>query len=256
MLRLKRLLEMPHEPSSPEKTQEVQRSRFGLGDRRSLDQLIQFSGIDTRNRKILPGNRCGNIDYIPFVEHPWGAEYQPKYDEVTESFQDVRDPDSVYFVKDDAEMARLWREADEGRRSGNHLQLDTALSAERAAPVDKLTAPIQEVPAIHELPPTAEFAKESTDLTDIASVQREHVQAAAPHDDQVALKGDMASSVGLTSKSNMIFINVMCLLGISCIIAARLLFLRRSQIYKVVNSYMHATSFSSDTEENSAIKNV
>lgn len=41
------------------------------------------------NRKIL-GNRCGNIDFIPFKEHPWGPDYLPKYNLTTEEFIDVR----------------------------------------------------------------------------------------------------------------------------------------------------------------------
>ena len=34
--------------------------RYGLGDRRTLDQFIAFSGIDTIHQKITD-NRCGNI---------------------------------------------------------------------------------------------------------------------------------------------------------------------------------------------------
>lgn len=49
----------------------LHQSRYGLGDRRTLDQAIAFSGIDTKRREIL-GNRCGNIKYVPFEEHPLG----------------------------------------------------------------------------------------------------------------------------------------------------------------------------------------
>ena len=49
---------------------------------RTYDQLIAFSGIDTRNHQIV-ANRCGNIDLVPFKEHPWGANYIPKFDPVT-----------------------------------------------------------------------------------------------------------------------------------------------------------------------------
>ena len=37
----------------------IQKSRYGLGDRRSLQQAITFSGIDTVNRVIL-SNRYNN----------------------------------------------------------------------------------------------------------------------------------------------------------------------------------------------------
>lgn len=36
---------------------------FGLGTVRTLDQLIQFTGIQLRNRTIF-ANRCGNIDWV------------------------------------------------------------------------------------------------------------------------------------------------------------------------------------------------
>ena len=48
----------------------VLRSKYGLGDRRTLDQAIAFSGIDTRNRS-LTANKCGYLEYVPFVPHPW-----------------------------------------------------------------------------------------------------------------------------------------------------------------------------------------
>ena len=43
---------------------------YGLGDRRSLDQYIAFSGIDCRHRlpvKTAIG-KCGSLEYIPFSE--------------------------------------------------------------------------------------------------------------------------------------------------------------------------------------------
>ena len=70
--------------------------KYGLGDRRSFEQLVEFSGIDTKNQKIL-GNRCGNLELVPFKEHPWGADYIPQFDSVTDEYMDVRDPGSIYF---------------------------------------------------------------------------------------------------------------------------------------------------------------
>lgn len=57
-------------------------------------QAITFSGIDTKRRKIL-GNRCGNLDYVPFVEHPWGPEYIPKYNLTTGSVKCIIYPCTV-----------------------------------------------------------------------------------------------------------------------------------------------------------------
>jgi hypothetical protein len=60
----------------------LRQSKYGLGDRRTLDQLIEFSGIDLRHAKpSLDGkNRCGNIRWVPFIEHSNGVNYVPKFD--------------------------------------------------------------------------------------------------------------------------------------------------------------------------------
>ena len=94
---------------------QVQQGRYGLGDRRTLDQAIAFSGVDTRHSAVL-GNRCGSIDFVPFQEHPWGPEYVPSYDPDSEAFADVRDPGSVYFSA--AQHLAAWTSADEQRRTG------------------------------------------------------------------------------------------------------------------------------------------
>lgn len=64
--------------------------------------------MDTIDRKIL-SNRCGNIQYVPFIEHPLGPEYIPKYNPVTEEFEDVRDPYSIYFDHSNPEDLRRWK---------------------------------------------------------------------------------------------------------------------------------------------------
>ena len=97
---------------TPQQTLALQQSRYGLGDRRTLDQAIAFSGIDTKNR-IMRGNNCGNLDFVPFTEHPWGADYIPRYDNETEAFLDVRDPGSIYF---DESQRATWEAADRAYR--------------------------------------------------------------------------------------------------------------------------------------------
>jgi hypothetical protein len=145
VFRLKTLFQMPGGDTDPSKILALHQSKYGLGDRRTYDQVIEFSGIDTRHRTILgnryvatvvlwrvihcaalswltarfadliprartPYFRCGNIDYVPFKEHPWGPDYIPKFDPVSEVYIDARDPDSVYFDGSD-DMKRKWREA-------------------------------------------------------------------------------------------------------------------------------------------------
>lgn len=40
-------------------------AEYGLGTKRSLDQLIAFTGMDTRSKNVL-GMRCGNLELISF----------------------------------------------------------------------------------------------------------------------------------------------------------------------------------------------
>jgi hypothetical protein len=47
----------------------IQSSRFGLGTKRTLEQAIEFSGIDLRRRKMT-ANKCGNLIWVPFDESP------------------------------------------------------------------------------------------------------------------------------------------------------------------------------------------
>ncbi len=80
---------------------ELKQSKYGLGDRRTLDQLIQFSGFDLRHRKpsIDGKNRCGNIQWVPFQQHPKGVNYIPQYDPNTEKPLDSFDNDvtSIWY---------------------------------------------------------------------------------------------------------------------------------------------------------------
>ena len=44
---------MPEGETDAVKALQLQRSRYGLGDRRTIDQAITFSGIDTKNLKMF-----------------------------------------------------------------------------------------------------------------------------------------------------------------------------------------------------------
>jgi hypothetical protein len=47
----------------------IQSSRFGLGTKRTLEQAMEFSGIDLRRRRMT-GNKCGNLIWVPFDKSP------------------------------------------------------------------------------------------------------------------------------------------------------------------------------------------
>jgi len=69
--RLFTLLEMERGENTTEARKAL--GRYGLGDRRTLNQYIKFTGVDIRHRKAFE-SRCGTIDWMPFEEHPLGPE--------------------------------------------------------------------------------------------------------------------------------------------------------------------------------------
>lgn len=97
--RLRTMIDLPGGEKDPAKRLKMKQSKFGLGDRRSLDQLIQFSGFDLRNERVtIDGkNRCGNIQWVPFQEHPEGVNHIPSFDE-TEDPLEPYDPSSVWYA--------------------------------------------------------------------------------------------------------------------------------------------------------------
>ena len=104
--RLRNLLEMQRGINNITARLEIQYHRFGLGDRRSLDQLIEFSGINTRTSKggQIPG-KCGNLKYVPFTPHPQGADHIPSFDELGRPLEDP-DEGSIYYGNDIANRIR------------------------------------------------------------------------------------------------------------------------------------------------------
>lgn len=97
VFRLKTILGMPGGEADAVKALRLQQSKYGLGDRRSLDQAIKFSGIDTKHLKSL-FNGCGNLDFVPFKEHSSGPDYIPRFDPNTELPLDEWDTGSVYYT--------------------------------------------------------------------------------------------------------------------------------------------------------------
>jgi len=88
--RLNTMLDIPGGEKDPKKALVLKQSKFGLGDRRSLDDLIQFSGIDLRHKKATDGrNRCGDLQWVPFTEHPKGVNFVSEFDEKSEAPLDL-----------------------------------------------------------------------------------------------------------------------------------------------------------------------
>jgi len=77
----------------------IQKSRYGLGDRRTLDQLINFSGIDTRNKRMT-GNFCGNLNWVPFEEDSRGVDYIRSYGGINNNeFEVFHEPEPETHTK-------------------------------------------------------------------------------------------------------------------------------------------------------------
>ena len=62
--RLNILMGLRHDQHSLEK---IASSRYGLGDRRTLQDSIEFSGFDPVKKRMTK-NTCGNLAWVPFVE--------------------------------------------------------------------------------------------------------------------------------------------------------------------------------------------
>ena len=93
------MIDVPGGETDPQKILKLKQSKYGLGDRRSIDQLIQFSGIDLRHSKVtIDGkNRCGNIQWVPFEQSSRGVNYIPQFDENEEPL-DIPDEGSVWYT--------------------------------------------------------------------------------------------------------------------------------------------------------------
>jgi hypothetical protein len=103
--RIKLLLHMDGDQENHTAGEQLRRSKYGLGDRRTFEQLVEFSGVDPIHRRTLR-DRCGNIEYVPFMEHPLGPEYIPRFDETTFAPLDEPDEGSIYYQKDNEPHSR------------------------------------------------------------------------------------------------------------------------------------------------------
>lgn len=125
-----------------------------------------------RNRKVtIDGkNRCGNIQWVPFTEHPKGVNFIPRFNETTEDPLDVPyDKTSVWYdprvdgvaaglvaraVKteveiDPAEVAKLKVEEEAARAAHEKEAKELArgdLHEEHQALKEKLSAQLRDVP--------------------------------------------------------------------------------------------------------------
>ena len=111
--RLATLFGSSYGESDPIKIQKLIRSKYGLGDRRTLDQAIAFSGIDTRHIK-MDENKCGNnLEYVPFIEHIRGPDYIPLFD-THEDPIDIPDTGSIYYDPNMPVIPGAWKKLEGG----------------------------------------------------------------------------------------------------------------------------------------------
>merc|ERR1719464_1155948 len=61
-------------PKMDEEITTIRSSRYGLGSRRTLSQVVDFTGINLAEKKMAV-NKCGNLNWVPFEESPnYGVE--------------------------------------------------------------------------------------------------------------------------------------------------------------------------------------
>lgn len=101
-VRLKTLAGMPGGEEDESKVLRLQKSKFGLGDRRSLEQFVAFSGIGIATSEFpFDGkSRCGNLQWVSFPEHANGVDYIPQFDDEREDPIDAPDKTSVWHDGD------------------------------------------------------------------------------------------------------------------------------------------------------------
>jgi Glycosyltransferase (GlcNAc) len=49
--------------------QSIRTSRYGLGTKRTLAQVVDFTGIDLQQKKMI-ANKCGNLAWVPYTTSP------------------------------------------------------------------------------------------------------------------------------------------------------------------------------------------
>lgn len=196
--RLRTMIDLPDGEQDPGKALRMKQSKFGLGDRRTLDQLINFSGFDLRHEKVsIDGkNRCGNIQWVPFTEHPNGVNYIPSFDNETEDRVDPYDSSSIWYVggkkSDDSvglpenadldqKYAALQEEVEAGEIANNGLdekhgellkKLQDAEAQEVAADVEN-----QDVPDVERGIKDAEDAEDAVDTDNAEKLDEEKMVA-------------------------------------------------------------------------------
>ena len=47
----------------------IRKSRYGIGTKRTLEQAVEFTGINFRKKK-MDVNKCGNLLWVPYEESP------------------------------------------------------------------------------------------------------------------------------------------------------------------------------------------
>jgi len=113
--RLKTLVGLPGGDSDEANVLRLRKSKFGLGDRRTIKQYTAFSGIDVANRILLGDDkkRCGNLQWVPFLEHPNGADYIPRFHDTTFDPLDDLDGKSIRLAKADNKQENVEARADD-----------------------------------------------------------------------------------------------------------------------------------------------
>jgi len=97
-MRIRALINMPNDYDHLQ-LDHLRKSKFGLGDRRSINQLMEFSGLNTTQmqEQVSPW-KCANLELVRFQQHTAGEDYIPHFDEWDRPV-DPYDEGSIYYLE-------------------------------------------------------------------------------------------------------------------------------------------------------------
>ena len=91
-------------------------------------------------------NRCGNLEFVPFLQHPLGASYVPSFSEDTEEPLDPLDTGSIYY---DIKTLDRVGSSSQNRHDHDHHVAESTLSSTIVLPnriaAENEASPIQAI---------------------------------------------------------------------------------------------------------------
>ncbi|KAG7341489.1 glycosyltransferase GlcNAc [Nitzschia inconspicua] len=115
----------PEDPQLLAETELIRNSRYGLGTKRTLEQAIEFTGINLREMK-METNKCGNLEWVPFEEsHNYGIDELLSRSRAAESVQPYREAAGAVAAAEDVIEMNVTPQRIRFNASGSGLPVST-----------------------------------------------------------------------------------------------------------------------------------